>query len=282
MIPKQNPDLLCAWRESAKSWTQHSSIIQQMFAPVTRALIEHAGIVEGQSVLDVAGGAGEPSLTIADQVRSSGSVTCTDAVALMVETAQAAARDRGLSNIRFSQCTAESLPFPDNSFDAVVCRLGVMLFPNPDIAVREMLRVTKTGGAIGLVVWHKSELNPFCYTVTDVMAGHVDSPATDGNAPGAFRFAELGKLARVVKDAGAFAVHERVVQFEIVAPISPEQFWAMRSTMSDTLRDKLASLSDEEKTQIANEVKGAVRSFFPQNEMRFPAKMILVTGKKAR
>ena len=280
MILKQNPDLLCAWRESAKSWTQHSSIIQQMFAPVTRTLIEAAGIVKGQSVLDVAGGAGEPSLTIAEQVGSTGSVTCSDAVALMVETAQAEAIDRGLSNISFSQCTAESLPFPDNSFDAVVCRLGVMLFPNPDAAVREMLRVTKTGGAIGLVVWHRSDLNPFCYTVTEVMSRHVESPATDANAPGAFRFAELGKLAQVVKDAGAVEVHERVLEFEIAAPISPEQFWTMRSTMSDTLRDKLTSLSDEAKARIANDVKDAVRSFFPHNEMRFPAKMILVIGEK--
>ena len=62
-----------------------------MFAPLTEALIEQAGIHEGQSVLDVAGGTGEPSLTIAEVVGPGGSVTCTDAVPEMVETARSEA-----------------------------------------------------------------------------------------------------------------------------------------------------------------------------------------------
>ena len=77
------------WRDTAKHWVKHSNTIRTMFAPVTRALIEKAGIHEGQSVLDVAGGAGEPSLTIAHVVGPRGSVTCTDAVAEMVEAAKA-------------------------------------------------------------------------------------------------------------------------------------------------------------------------------------------------
>ena len=54
-----------------------------MFGPLTQALIDAARIVEGHSVLDVAGGSGEPSLTIAETVGPTGSVTCTDAVAEM-------------------------------------------------------------------------------------------------------------------------------------------------------------------------------------------------------
>ena len=59
-----------------------------MFAPVTSALIKHVGIVRWQSVLDIAGGPGEPSLTIAETVRPTGAVICTDAVARMVEAAE--------------------------------------------------------------------------------------------------------------------------------------------------------------------------------------------------
>jgi ubiquinone/menaquinone biosynthesis C-methylase UbiE len=252
-----------------------------MFAPLTEALIEQAGIHEGQSVLDVAGGAGEPSLTIAERVGPEGSVTCTDAVAEMVETARREASRRGLTNVQFEECTANALPFPDNTFDVAVSRLGVMFFPDSVAAVREMLRVLKPGGRLALAVWHKSEVNPFCYLVTGVMERHVKPAPPDPDAPNAFRFAETGTLAGVLKKAGAIDVEERDVSFDIAAPLSPVQFWNMRSQTSDTLRDKLAKLSADEQAQIAVEIEQAVREYFPANQMRFPAKMIVVTGTKS-
>jgi ubiquinone/menaquinone biosynthesis C-methylase UbiE len=154
-------DALPEWRESAPYWAKHHATIRQMFAPLTRALVEDAGIIQGQAVLDIAGGAGEPSLTIAEIVGPTGTVTCTDAVAEMVEAARIEARDRGLTNVQFRQCTADDLPFPDNSFDVTISRLGAMFFPDPELAFREMLRVTKSGGSLGFVVWHKSEFNPY-------------------------------------------------------------------------------------------------------------------------
>jgi len=280
MSQVQPTDLLQEWRETAKYWTRHRSTIRQMFSPLTKALVEDAAIVQGQSVLDLAGGAGEPSLTIAKLVGPKGSVTCTDGVAEMVDAARVEAINRGLTNAQFHQCVADSLPFPDDSFDAAVCRLGVMFFPHPEIALREMLRVTKPGGRLALAVWHKSEINPFCYLVTDVVSRHVPTPPADPDAPGAFRFAELGKLAGILRDAGAADVRERVLEFDMAAPISPEEFWKLRSEISETLRSKLAKLSDEERSEIAIEAHQAVRPFFPNNEMCFPTQMLIVSGKK--
>lgn len=279
---EQPANILNEWEESARYWAKHSATIRTMFAPLTRALIKHAGIREGQSVLDVAGGPGEPSLTIAETVGPGGSVTCTDAVPAMVEAAQSEARQRGLTNIQFRQCTADSLPFPDDSFDVVVSRLGVMLFPDPQTAMREMLRVAKPGGVLAFAVWHKSQLNPFCYVVTSVLDQHVKPTVEDPDAPGAFRFAEPGKLANVMREAGVSDVEEHVIKFEIAAPISTREFWTMRSKMSDTLRQKLEKLPDDQQLQIAREVELAVAEFFPANQMKFPAQMILVNGKKSK
>jgi SAM-dependent methyltransferase len=280
MSQVQSTDPLRQWNETAKFWTEHSATIRHMFSPLTDALIADAAIVRGQSVLDVAAGAGEPSLTIAEKVGPAGSVMCTDAVAEMIEKAKAEAIRRGLTNIEFRQCPADSLPFPDNSFDTVLSRLGAMFFPDPPAAFREMLRVTKPGGAVALAVWHKSELNPFCYLVTDVMSRHVEPAPVDLEAPGAFRFAEPGKLAALLTAAGAVEVRERVLKFDIAAPISPADFWQMRSVTSETLRTKLEKLSDAERDGIAAEVLESVKSFFPNNQMRFPAQMLIVTGRK--
>lgn len=274
-------DTLRQWRESAPYWEKHSGTIRSMLVPLTEALIADAGISAGQSVLDVAGGVGEPSLTIAERVGPAGAVTCTDAVAEMVAAAESEAKRRGVANIKFRQCTADSLPFDDNSFDAVVSRLGVMFFPDPLAGLREMLRVTKSGGALSLAVWHKSKLNPFTQVITDVVSRYVDpSPPADADAPGAFRFAEPGKLAGLLKCAGANDVRERVLHFRIEAPITPSEFWELRSEISETLREKLAKLSPAQVLNVAKEVKEAVAEFFPNNQMSFPAQMIIVTGRK--
>jgi ubiquinone/menaquinone biosynthesis C-methylase UbiE len=277
----QTIEVLREWRESALYWQKHIATIRTMFDPVTQALIEEAGIVEGYSVLDVAGGSGEPSLTIAETVGPTGSVTCTDAVAEMVAGAQGEAQRRGLTNVAFQQCVADSLPFDSNSFDATVSRLGVMFFPDPLASLREMLRVTKSGGAVSLAVWDKSELNPFSYVISDVVSRHFDSQPADPNTPGAFRFAEAGTLAQILKTAGANDVNERVLQFQIAAPISPKEFWEMRSETSGTLREKLAKLPRHQADLISKEVQEATKEFFPNDQMRIPAQMIIVTGKKS-
>ena len=81
-------DTLQKWQETASYWTKHHDTIRVMFAPLTRALINQAHIVQGQSVLDVAGGAGEPSLTIAQAVGPLGFVMCTDPITEMLAAAE--------------------------------------------------------------------------------------------------------------------------------------------------------------------------------------------------
>jgi ubiquinone/menaquinone biosynthesis C-methylase UbiE len=277
----QLTDTLREWRDSAKYWETHARTIQKMFAPVTSALIEEASIIEGDAVLDVAGGPGEPSLTIAEKVGPAGFVMCTDAVAEMVAAAESEAASRGVKNIQFQQCQADSLPFENNSFDAGISRLGVMFFPDPVAALREMLRVTKTEGTLSFAVWHESNANPFAYIVTDVVSRHMKIQPADPDAPGAFRFAEPGKLARVLAEAGAVHVRERLLKFQIEAPISREEFWEMRSSTSGTLREKLDALPSDLRLTIANEVKEAVAEFFPNEQMSFPAQMLIVSGDKS-
>lgn len=273
-------DTLREWRESAPYWEKHRDVIRAMLDPITLALIEEAGIVPGQSVLDVAGGPGEPSLTISKLVGMSGLVVCTDGVAEMVAAAESQAHRLGRKNMRFQRCTAESLPFDSNSFDTVISRLGVMFFPDALAALREMLRVIKPGGTISLAVWHKSEANPYSHRVMEVIDRHIETPPVDADALGAFRFAERGKLVAILTEAGATDVSERLLQFQMEAPIASEEFWIMRSEISETLREKLKRLTREQAARVATEVREAVCEFFPNGKMSFPAEVIIVTGSK--
>ena len=277
----QTAEVLREWRESAFYWQKHAHTIRTMFGPITQALIEDAEIVKGDAVLDVAGGAGEPSLTIAQTVGPTGSVICTDVTAEMVGAATNEAQRHGVTNITFRQCAADSLPFESNSFDAVVCRLGVMFFPDPLAGLSEMLRVAKSESVLSLAVWDKAELNPYSYLITDVFDRHFGAATPDDpNAPGAFRFAEHGSLARILAEAGAVDASERILKFQIAAPISPEQFWELRSEISGMLREKLTTLSPILADVIAKEAQEAVSQYFSNNQVSIPAQVIIVKGRK--
>ena len=272
-------DVLREWRESAPFWAKHAGIVRAMLAPITSALIEAAAIEEGDSVLDVAGGSGEPSITIAAAVGTSTSIVFTDPVTEMVGATRDQARLRRLTNIDFAQCIGEALPFSSDSFDVVVCRLGVMLFPDPVAAIREMLRVAKPGGRIAIAVWGPRESNPFFHVVADIASRYVESPPEDPDAPGAFRFASRGKLAGLLRGSGAIEVTERVLDFTLEAPLTPKQFWEVRTELSDTLRTKIATLSPDQISRLAQEVEEAGRAFHENGVMRFPARAMIVSGK---
>lgn len=268
------------WQANAAYWVKYADTLHSILSPVTKALIADAGIRSGQSVLDIAGGAGEPALSIAETVGPTGQVTCTDAFHEMLARANTRASKLGLTNVTFRQCLADCLPFTDDTFDVVTCRLGIMLFTDPPKALSEMLRVLRPGGTITLVVWHKSELNPFCSIPANVISRHVPASPSEPDGPGAFRFAEKGKLAGLLSEAGAEDIEERLLEFDLEAPLSFSQFWEMRSQTSGTLREKLATVTVAKTLDIEREVRDESLGYFQAGKMKFPASMIVVSAKK--
>ncbi len=280
MTAEKSSEILAAWETSSQYWNKHQALIEQMYAPLSRTLIEEAGIGEGLSVLDIGGGSGEPSLTIASVVGSSGSVTYTDPAAGMVRAAREEARRRGLSNIQFHQCAVEEIPFADSSFDVAVGRLSAMFFPDVVSGLREVLRVLKPEGVVTFLVWTSKEFNPFFRVVTEILDRFVQAEPEAEDAPAAFRFAAPGKLAKLLQKAGATAVTERTFEFSIEAPITVEQFWEMRTEMSDTFRNKLARLVPDQVAAIKYTVQKKMAGYFKSGAMVIPGQVLLVTGRK--
>jgi hypothetical protein len=134
---------------------------------------------------------------------------------------------------------------------------------------------------VAFAIWHNSDSNPFFHVVTDVLSRYVEMPADDPQAPGAFRFAEPGALARILKQAGAINVRERMLDFFVAAPISPDEYWTLRSEMSETIREKLARIDQSQHAQMKQHVIEAARPFFLEDRMKFPARAIIVSGVSA-
>src|ERR1700681_2121206 len=150
------------------AWRKWHAQIAAFTQGATEAILESAHLRPGMRVLDLASGVGDPALSIAREVAPSGRVTATDLGPGMMSLAEELARKKGLTNIEFRVASADSLPFPDASYDAVTCRFGVMFFPDPGAALRECLRVLKPGGRATFVAWGPKE-QPFFAVTSGVL-----------------------------------------------------------------------------------------------------------------
>jgi SAM-dependent methyltransferase len=199
----------------------------------------------------------------------------------MVAAARTEAQRLGLKNAKFDVAFADDLPFAANTFDAVISRFGVMFFPSPMDGVRETLRVLKPGRKLAFAVWHFAERNPFHSALSRVMDRYVDSPPLEPDALDAFRFAPRGKLLEVFSEAGVAAPSERLLQFKIEAPVSAEDYWNLRREMSEKLSEKFATLSEEQKLKVTQEMFSSLAGYSTANGMSFPAEVLIVSGSKA-
>ena len=143
-----------------------------------------------------------------------------------------------------------------------------------------MLRVLKPGRKLALAVWHFADKNPFHYVLSRVMERFVDSPPPAPDAPDPFRFAAPGKLRSVLIEAGVTAPSERVLQFKIEAPLSAEDFWTLRSEMSDTFRGKIAKLSKEQASEVKRQMLEALREYKTERGVSFPGEVLIVSGTR--
>src|SRR5262245_6203947 len=99
------------WREAAFYYDKHRRIIDQLYVPLTHALIQKAKIIAGARILDLATGTGEPSLSIARIFGDSVNIIATDLIQPMLQAARVEALKRNYQSIQFCRCAGDELPF---------------------------------------------------------------------------------------------------------------------------------------------------------------------------
>ncbi|MFK5985073.1 MAG: bifunctional demethylmenaquinone methyltransferase/2-methoxy-6-polyprenyl-1,4-benzoquinol methylase UbiE [Pseudomonadota bacterium] len=123
-----------------------------------RATIEQSGVRQGQTVLDLAGGTGDLTARFSAMVGSTGQVVLADINDSMIKVGRSRLIDRGLvGNIKYVQANAESLPFPDNSFDCITIAFGLRNVTNKEAALKSMFRVLKPAGRLMILEFSKPQ-----------------------------------------------------------------------------------------------------------------------------
>lgn len=222
-----------AWDQSAEGWHRHTPAIRAWLHEATQAMLEMAGIGPGQRVLDVAAGAGDQTLDIARRVGPTGQVLATDLSPAILALAQASATRAGLTQVSTLVADGEELDVEAESFDAAVCRLGLMLFPDPARALRAMYRALRPHGGVCTMVFGRVERNPCITTVVRTAFEHARLPAPEPTKPGGLL--SLGQpelLDRLFKAAGFRDVATTLVDAPFRLPTAHDYVEFVRSSAS--------------------------------------------------
>jgi SAM-dependent methyltransferase len=141
----------------------NTHLVPLIFEPYASDIVSRLAVRPVSSILEVAAGTGAVTRAMAAELRDGVSIVATDLNQAMIDCASSVGTSRP---VEWRQANAMDLPFPDASFDAVVCQFGAMFFPDKPKAFAEARRVLKPGGFYLFNVWDKLRENEFAELVT--------------------------------------------------------------------------------------------------------------------
>src|SRR5687768_11864819 len=185
------------WTERVERYARDAAPRTRPFAEALVALLPPPVVAQ---VLDVATGTGLVAVEAARRVGPRGSVLATDFLQAWEPFVRTTASAAGVANVTFASMLAEALALPDASFDIVYCQLGLMFVPEPIRALREMRRVLRSGGRIGIAVWSVPE-KVGLFLIQRIVAPALP-PATGEALPSPMSMGAPGLIEGMVAEAG--------------------------------------------------------------------------------
>ena len=265
------------WQATAQAWHGWMPHVTRWLRDATDTMLDMAEVGPGDRVLDLAAGDGDQSLAAATRVGPTGYVLATDLAPNLVALAEQVAKDGRVSQLEARVMDAENLTLPNVSFDAVICRLGLMYFPNLRRALNEARRVLRPSGRISAVVLTTASRNPFFSIPTSVIRSRTTFPAPQPGEPGPFSIGAPGALAGHLSAAGFHDVRERVISAPLrMASAGECRRW--RQETSGTLQQMLIGVSEKDRQIIWSEIEREFRKFEGPQGFESPCELLVCSG----
>ena len=241
---QSTPDLAAIKQRQQATWACGDyAVVGTTLQIVGETLAEAADVRGGERVLDVAAGNGNASLAAA---RRFASVVSTDYVSTLLDKGAQRARAEGLASA-FQVADVEDLPFADGSFDVVLSTFGAMFAPDQQRTARELARVCKPGGRIGMANWTPDS---FVAEMFRVSSQFVPPPA--GLVPPA----TWGDEAHVAKLFGASIAGIQSTRRELVFRYRSFVHWLdVMRTFYGPMNKTFAALAPEKQAELARELE---------------------------
>ncbi|GIG56105.1 hypothetical protein Lfu02_04770 [Longispora fulva] len=267
------------WETVAEAWDRWNPALDAWLGPVTDRMLELCGVAPGADVLDVAAGAGGQTMAAAQRVGPLGHVLATDISPAILAYARQRARSAGLDNVTVSEADGEDLGVPAGRFDAAICRLGLMYFPDQRRALAGMLAALRPGGRIGAIVYGPADRNGFFSVPVEIIRRHTQLPPPAPGQPGPFSLGAPDVLAAALARAG----FRDIVIEAVDAPLrmaSAADCLRFAQESFGALHQMLAHLDDHARAAAWAEVATALAGFEDADGFTGPCQILVAAATR--
>jgi len=266
------------WNKVSQGWKKWNEFTMNFLKPMGDAIIDALEIKNNDVVLDIASGTGEPAFSIAG-IAKNGEVYATDLSEEMLTVARTYADERDINNVEFKVADVSNLPFKNNFFDKISCRMGFMFFPDMQLAANEMFRVCKDGGKVAISVWAAAEHNDWYTTAQKILLKYIELPQPPAGAPGMFRCAKHGLMKQLFEDAGFKNVKEETI-FGKVDFGTIENYWLNRTEISEPIVNALSKIDEAAHKKIKDELHTVCDSKLTNGRLIMNDASLIISGEK--
>ena len=266
------------WRAYARSGLTPPESYERYFVPCiarpfAEDLVAETALQPGERVLDVACGTGIVARLAAQHVGASGEVAGLDVNPEMLAVARATAAAEGAA-IRWYETGAESIPLPDNAFDAVLCQLSLQFMTDKAAALQEMRRVLAPGGRLLVSVPPSA---PLFDAFDEALAQHAGEEAA-GFLRAVFSLYEPDRLRELFRQAGFDSVAVRLEKKTLRLPPAREFLW--QYVHSTPLIGPMAKLDEGRKEALEHDLQMRWRPWARNGSTTYDQPMIVATGRR--
>ena len=265
------------WEDAAEAWHRWGPALEAWLGEATELMLDLAGVVEGQRVLDVAAGAGGQTLAAARRVGPDGAVLATDISPRILEFAAGEARRAGLANVGTHAVDGEELDVEPGSFDAAISRVGLIYFPDRQGALARIRAALRPGGRFATIVYSTPDRNGFFSVPVGIIRRRAELPPPVPGSPGPFSLGGDGVLQAELEEAGFTDVVVRSLEAPVRMASSAECARFERESFG-ALHQMLSALPQAERDAAWDEVEQALGQFDGPGGFVGPCELLVAAG----
>ena len=256
-----------------KATSHYERSWQSQLEPAQSALLALACLGPGVEVLDVACGTGLVALKAAAVIVPGGRIVGTDISEQMVLAARDIAVSRGIANAHFERMDAEQSAYGDNSFDVVLCALGLMYVPNPERALCDFHRMLRPGGRAVCAVWGQRSKCGWA-EIFSIVDARVHSEV----CPMFFRLGTAQNLQHAFRAAGFGDIVERRLETRLEYASGNEACDA--AFVGGPVALAYSHFSSDTKSQTRKEYLESLEAYRIGDDYSIPGEFVVVAGTK--
>ncbi|WP_454761688.1 class I SAM-dependent methyltransferase [Caulobacter segnis] len=274
--PVSERDMAAYWDRAGRVWVEHQVLLDRIMAPIAEAVVEAAGLANGEAVLDVGCGSGATTFAAAWRTGPTGRAVGVDISPALVELARRRAGEDGLEGVEFLLADAQAHAFKAE-YDAIVSRFGVMFFPDPVAAFANLRTALKPSGRLAFAAWRSPEENPLALVPLHAAAPLLpEIPKFEKDAPGRFAFADAERVRSILETSGWRGVE--IAPLDVTNPLSFDELMTM-SLRVGPLNPILKDADEDLRDTVWDAVAIALEPYVKEGVAQMASACWLVTAK---